>query len=157
MLLLLNLPLAPVFTQLLRLRYGYLYPLILFTAFIGAYAVHNNSFSLWVVLVFGVVGYLMKRLNIPIAPLVLGLVIGPLFERSLVQTLAMGGGDLTGMVLGSPTAMSIIAASVLLVVLPPAVGMLRGRKATSGLGISSSTQALRKVSTPAEEEDRMSR
>lgn len=159
MLLLLNLPLAPVFAQLLRLRYGYLYPLILFTAFIGAYAVHNNSFSLWVVLVFGVVGYLMKRLNIPIAPLVLGLVIGPLFERSLVQTSAMGGGDLTGMVLGSPTAMSIIAASVLLVVLPPAVSKMRGKGASSGLGISSNTEALRKVSasTDTGEDGRMSR
>jgi hypothetical protein len=76
LLLMLNLPMAPIFAQLLRVRYGYLYPLIIFTSFIGAYAVSNNTFSLWVVLVFGMMGYVMKRLNFPIAPLVLGLVLG---------------------------------------------------------------------------------
>src|SRR5699024_11125018 len=71
LLLVLNLPLAPVFAQLLRLPYSYLYPLIIFTALIGAFAVANNTFSLWVVVVFGVVGFLTKRINFPIAPLVL--------------------------------------------------------------------------------------
>jgi putative tricarboxylic transport membrane protein len=94
LLLLLNLPLAPVFAQMLRLPYGYLYPLILVTAMIGAYSVSNNMFSVWVVLVFGVIGYAMKELDWPMAPLVLGLVLGPLFEKALVQTSAIGEGNL---------------------------------------------------------------
>lgn len=146
MLLVLNLPLAPVFAQLLRLRYGYLYPLIIFTAFIGAYAVSNNSFSLWVVLVFGVVGYFMKRLNIPIAPLVLGLVIGPLLEKALVQTSSIGSGDVLGTVLASPIATTIIVAALMLVIVPPVIGLFRGKGAGSGLGISGSTdEALQRV------------
>ena len=78
-LLLLNLPLAPVFAQILRVPYGYMYPLILLTSFVGAYSVTNSMFSVWVVLVFGIIGYFMKRLDFPMAPLVLGLVLGPLF------------------------------------------------------------------------------
>lgn len=145
LLLLLNLPLAPVFAQLLRVKYGYLYPLIIFTAFIGAYAVSNQAFSMWVVLVFGVVGYLMKRLRIPIAPLVLGLVIGPLLERSLVQTSAIGHGDVLSVIAGSPVALAIIIAAVLLVISPTAMNMIRKRKGPSAWGVGSPTEALRKV------------
>lgn len=133
LLLLLNLPLAPVFAQLLRLRYAYLYPLIIFTSFIGAYAISNNSFSLWVVLVFGVIGYFMKRLNFPIAPLVLGLVIGPLFEKALVQTSAMGQGNL-GIVFASPVAVVLLIASLGLVFGPKIMSMFKGKRgAASGL------------------------
>ncbi len=127
LLLVLNLPLAPVFAQLLRLPYSYLYPLIIFTALIGAFAVANNTFSLWVVVVFGIVGFLMKRINFPIAPLVLGLVIGPLFEKALVQSSALGGGDLASVILASPTAVGILAAALLLLVVPPVYSLLRGR------------------------------
>lgn len=94
-LLVLNLPLAPVFAQILRVPYSYLYPFILFVGFIGAFAIGNNAFSLWVVFMAGLLGYFMKRFDFPAAPLVLGLVLGPLLERSLVQTSAMGGGDLS--------------------------------------------------------------
>lgn len=152
-LLLLNLPLAPVFAQLLRLKYGYLYPMIIFTAFLGAYAVANQSFSLWVVLIFGVIGYLMKRLRIPIAPLVLGLVIGPLLETSLIQTSAIGRGDVLGTVLASGTATGIIIAAILLVVVPPALNVIRGRKGPSGLGVSSATEALQRVAPASQESE----
>ncbi|WP_010203974.1 tripartite tricarboxylate transporter permease [Salinibacterium sp. PAMC 21357] len=140
-LLVLNLPMAPVFAQLLRLRYGYLYPLIIFTSFIGAYAISNNSFSLWVVLVFGVIGYLMKRLNFPIAPLVLGLVIGPLFEKALVQTSALTSGD-SSVILQSPTAVVILTAALLLLVGPKIVALIRGKKGASGLGIENPETSL---------------
>ena len=94
MLLMLNLPLAPVFAQMLRVRYGFLYPIILLTSFIGAYSVSTNMFSVVLVLIFGVLGYVMKELDLPVAPLVLGLVLGPLFEKALVQTSALGQGKL---------------------------------------------------------------
>ena len=64
-LLVLNLPLAPVFAQILRVPYGYMYPLILLTSFVGAYSITNSMFSVWVVLVFGIIGYFMKRLDLP--------------------------------------------------------------------------------------------
>ncbi|MGO2658181.1 tripartite tricarboxylate transporter permease [Mycetocola reblochoni] len=113
-LLVLNLPMAPVFAQVLRVPYSYLYPLIIFTSIVGAYTVANNSFSVWIVLIFGVIGYAMKRLNLPMAPLVLGLVIGPLLEKSLVQTSALGDGNI-GIVFESPIALVILGLAVLMV------------------------------------------
>lgn len=127
LLLVLNLPLAPVFAQLLRLRYAYLYPIIIFTAFMGAFAVSNNSFSLWIVLIFGIIGFFMKRLGMPMAPLVLGLVLGPLFEKALVQTSAIGQGSLTGAIGASPTAIGILIATVLLLVAPGLIAQIKKR------------------------------
>jgi putative tricarboxylic transport membrane protein len=94
LLLILNLPMAPVFAQMLRIPYGYMYPLIMVTAMVGAYSVSNNMFSVWIVLIFGLIGYVMKELDLPMAPLVLGLVLGPLLEKALVQTSAIGQGNL---------------------------------------------------------------
>ncbi len=126
-LLVLNLPLAPVFAQLLRVPYGYLYPLILFTSLLGAYAIANSMFSVWVVLVFGLVGYAMKRLGLPTAPLVLGLVLGPLFEKALVQTSAIGDGNLL-IVFTRPLCVAVLVLAVLLLLGPSLVARLRSRR-----------------------------
>ncbi|MDQ0744137.1 putative tricarboxylic transport membrane protein [Clavibacter sp. B3I6] len=117
MLLVLNLPLAPVFAQMLRIPYGYLYPIILLTSFVGAYSVSNNMFSVLLVLIFGIVGWLMKELDLPMAPLVLGLVLGPLFEKSLVQTSALGQGNF-GIMLEHPISVGILIFTVALMVVP---------------------------------------
>ena len=127
LLLLLNLPLAPVFAQMLRIPYGYMYPIIMLTSLVGAYSVSNNMFSVWLVFVFGVLGYLLKELDLPTAPFVLGLVLGPLFEKALVQTSAIGKGDLS-IVLQSPIALTVLATALALVVLPRLVGSLRARR-----------------------------
>jgi len=132
-LLVFNLPLAPVFAQLLRVPYGYLYPLILFTSLLGAYAISNNTFSVWVVLVFGLVGYAMKRLGFPTAPLVLGLVLGPLFEKALVQTSAIGDGNLL-IVFTRPLCVVVLALAVLLLVGPAIIARLRSARAGAGRG-----------------------
>jgi putative tricarboxylic transport membrane protein len=130
-LLLLNLPMAPVFAQILRVPYGYMYPLILLTSFVGAYSVTNSMFSVWVVLVFGIIGYFMKRLDLPMAPLVLGLVLGPLFEKALVQTSAMGDGSLA-IIFDRPIVMVVLGLALLQVVAPAIFSrLLRGRRAAS--------------------------
>ncbi|TWF74662.1 putative tricarboxylic transport membrane protein [Pseudonocardia hierapolitana] len=126
-LLVLNLPLAPVFAQLLRVPYGYLYPLILFTSLLGAYAISNNTFSVWVVLVFGLIGYAMKRLGFPTAPLVLGLVLGPLFEKALVQTSSIGDGNLL-IVFTRPICIVVLALAVLLLAGPALVARIRSSR-----------------------------
>ncbi len=127
LLLVLNLPLAPVFAQMLRIPYGYLYPIIMLTSLVGAYSVSNNMFSVWLVFVFGLLGYLLKEFDLPSAPFVLGLVLGPLFEKSLVQTSAIGQGDLT-VVFRSPIALTVFALAVAAVVLPKVVAVLRSRR-----------------------------
>lgn len=127
MLLVLNLPLAPVFAQMLRIPYGYLYPIILLTSFVGAYAVSNNMFSVLLVLIFGIVGWLMKELDLPMAPLVLGLVLGPLFEKSLVQTSALGEGNF-GILLQSPISVGILLFAVALIVGPKITARIVARR-----------------------------
>ena len=126
LLLVLNLPLAPVFAQMLRIPYGYLYPIILLTSLVGAYSVSNNMFSVWLVFVFGLLGYLMKEFDLPTAPFVLALVLGPLLEKALVQTSAIGKGDLT-VVFHSPISVTVLALAVAMVVLPKVVAALRSR------------------------------
>lgn len=126
MLLVLNLPLAPVFAQMLRIPYAYLYPIILFTSFVGAYSIDNNMFSVWVVFVAGVAGYVMKLYDLPMAPLVLGLVIGPLFEKALTQTSAIGDGNLL-VIASHPIAVAVLVLAGLLVAGPSIVARLRRR------------------------------
>ena len=128
MLLVLNLPLAPVFAQALRVPYSFLYPFILFISLLGAYAIGNNTFSLWVAFAAGVLGYFMKRFDFPAAPLVLGLVLGPLLERSLVQTSALGRGDLL-ILLQRPISAAFTIAAVLAIVAPLVLAGVRRARA----------------------------
>jgi putative tricarboxylic transport membrane protein len=129
MLLVLNLPLAPVFAQLLRLPYSYLYPVIVFTSMVGAFAIGNNLFSLWVVLGAGVVGYLMKTFDFPAAPFVLGLVLGPLFEKSLVQTSNLADGNLL-ILFQQPISLTLTVAAIVLGVGPSVLRIVKTRRAT---------------------------
>jgi putative tricarboxylic transport membrane protein len=117
LLLVLNLPMAPVFAQMLRIPYGYMYPLIVVTAMVGAFSVSNNMFSVWIVLIFGLIGYVMKELDLPMAPLVLGLVLGPLFEKALVQTSAIGQGNL-GVLFTHPISVAVLAVAAAAVIVP---------------------------------------
>jgi putative tricarboxylic transport membrane protein len=127
-LLLLNLPLAPVFAQVLRIPYSYLYPIVLFIAMVGAFALGNNAFTIWIVFVAGLLGYFMKRFDFPAAPLVLGLVLGPLLERSLVQTSAMGAGNLL-IVFERPMSAVLMVAALLALASPLiAAGVSKARR-----------------------------
>jgi len=93
MLLMLNLPLVGAFVNILRIPYAYLYPLIIMFCVIGVYEVNNSLIDVWIMLIMGVVGYGLKKFNFDPAPLVLGLVIAPIFEMSLRQSLIMSGGS----------------------------------------------------------------
>src|SRR5213075_1525791 len=93
MLLALNLPLVGVFVNLLRVPYAYLYPLIILFCVIGVYEVNNSVVDVWIMLIMGVLGYWLRKFNFDPAPLVLGLVISPILEQSLRQSLIMSNGD----------------------------------------------------------------
>ncbi|MGB3910211.1 MAG: tripartite tricarboxylate transporter permease [Pseudolysinimonas sp.] len=131
LLLVLNLPLAPVFAQMLRIPYGYLYPLILLTSFVGAYAISNNMFSVWLVLVFGLVGFAFKELSLPLAPFVLGIVLGPLLEKTMVQTSAIGEGSFA-VLFQSPIAVGVLAFAFVMALGPWVVGRVRAQIARRG-------------------------
>lgn len=121
--------LAPIFAQMLRLKYGCVYPLFIVVAVLGAYTVSNNMFSVWIVLIFALIGYPMKRVRLPMAPLVLGLVIGPLFEKARAQTTAMGGGD-PMVFFGRPIAVGIFIFTLALIIIPIVLRHRKGRHLT---------------------------
>jgi putative tricarboxylic transport membrane protein len=93
MLLALNLPLVGAFVTVLRIPYGYLYPLIIMFCIIGVYEVNHSIVDVWIMLIMGVVGYLLRKFDFDPAPLLLGLVIAPTFELSLRQSLIMSNGN----------------------------------------------------------------
>ena len=94
-LLIMNLPLVPLFAAALRVPYHYLYPLILVICIIGAYSMNMSVFDVFIMLFFGVLGYVMKKFDIPGAPMVIALVLGPMLEYALYQSLAVAHGDVT--------------------------------------------------------------
>ena len=95
LLLLMNIFLIPPFVAILRLPYTIIMGFIVIFASVGAYSVNNNIFDVWMMLGFGVLGYVMKKLEYPIVPLVLALVLGRLAENSLRQALMISGGSLS--------------------------------------------------------------
>jgi len=92
LLLVLNLPLVGLWARISLIPYKVLGPIILAVCFVGAYSPRNTMFDVWVALVFGVVGFIMKKKQWPLAPLVLGFILGDMFEGSLRQSLSMSGG-----------------------------------------------------------------
>src|SRR6516164_8726288 len=95
MLLALNLPLVGLFVNVLRIPYAYLYPLVIMFCIIGVYEVSHSIVDVWIMLIMGVVGYGLRKFDLDPAPLVLGLVISPIFEMSLRQSLIMSNGNWT--------------------------------------------------------------
>jgi putative tricarboxylic transport membrane protein len=92
-LLLLNLPLVGIFVRALMLPRWFLIPGVAALAFVAVYAVNGSSFDLVLMTLFGVVGYGMRKLGFPLAPVVLGLVLGPLMEKNLRRAMALSGGE----------------------------------------------------------------
>src|SRR5215813_1209804 len=91
-LLVLNLPLVGLFVNILRVPYPYLYPAILVFSILGVYAVNGSVVDVWIMLVTGVLGYVLRKLDFETAPIVLGAILAPLLEMSLRQSLAMSDG-----------------------------------------------------------------
>jgi putative tricarboxylic transport membrane protein len=86
---------VPFFAAILKIPFAILTPLIVVICAIGSYAVHNSMIDIWYMLIFGVVGYVFKKLDYPLAPLVLALVLGDMAESALRQSLIMSQGSLT--------------------------------------------------------------
>jgi len=124
LLLLVNLPLAPLWAKLLRLPRPYLYAGILFFATLGAYAVNLQAFDLVILLVLGALGFAMRRYGLPVLPLIIGLILGPRAEEQLRQSLQLSGGEISGL-WSEPLAIIIycIVAGVLL--LPAIIALVR--------------------------------
>jgi putative tricarboxylic transport membrane protein len=115
MLLVLNLPLIGIWIRLLRVPYALLFPFILLFCLIGSYSVSNNVGDGLVMWVFGILGYLLRKFDYEAAPLILALVIGPMMEEALRQSLILSAGSFTIFVERPISAGFIFAAALLLI------------------------------------------
>jgi putative tricarboxylic transport membrane protein len=95
MLVILNLPFIPLWVAVLKIPYSILYTAILGFCVLGAYSLAGSVFDVGVMTLFGVVGYLLQKLDVPAAPMILTMVLGPLMERALRQSLDLSQGDMT--------------------------------------------------------------
>ena len=117
MLLILNLPLIGLFVRLLYIPGGILMPMILAISTIGIYAINGNPVELYMLLLFGIAGYVFRKIDIPVAPLVLALVLGDMMEQSFRQALTISGGN-PSILVGSTICLVLIGMSVFSAALP---------------------------------------
>jgi len=117
MLLILNLPLIGLFVQLLKIPIGILYPLIVAIAAIGAYAINGSILDLYLILFFGVLGYIFDKVDIPVAPLVLSLVLGGIMEQSFRQAMTISGAN-PKIFVNSAITITLVIMSVISIALP---------------------------------------
>ncbi|HWJ67318.1 MAG TPA: tripartite tricarboxylate transporter permease [Nocardioides sp.] len=122
LLLLINLPLAPLWAKLLRIPRPYLYAGILFFASLGAYSVNFQAFDLALLLVLGVLGFTMRRFGIPVLPLIIGVILGPKLEEQLTTALKISQGDVTTL-WSEPVAVAVYAVMGLLLLAMAVTGL----------------------------------
>jgi putative tricarboxylic transport membrane protein len=119
LLLALNLPLIGVWVKLLTVPYRYLVVVIIVICIIGAYSVNYTAFDVGAMVVFGVFGYLIRKAKFPAAPLVLAMILGPILERSMQQSLMISGGDFMIFV-QRPISSVLLSVAGLLMLIPAA-------------------------------------
>lgn len=125
LLLVLNLPLAPLWAKLLQIPRPQLYAGILFFACLGAYATNQDPFDIALLLAFGLLGLVMRRFGLPVLPLILGVILGPLMEGHLRTALTISGGDVDAL-WSEPLGVVVYLMIVLLLVVPRLVRRLQG-------------------------------
>jgi len=120
---------VPLFAAILRVPFSVIAPIIVVICAIGAFTVHNSLFDVWMMVVFGVAGYAFKKLNYPLAPLVLAIVLGDRAEASFRQAMLFSQGDMTiffsNLLVGTLTGLSLLLLFSPLLTL--AIARLRGR------------------------------
>jgi putative tricarboxylic transport membrane protein len=130
MLLVLNLPLIGMWVQLLRLPYNVLFPLIVLFSIVGVYCSSNNVFDVYVMIAFGMLGYLMRKVGYEPAPLVLAFVLGPMLENNLRKALILSQGELATFV-SRPISATCLALAALLLATPLLPALRRKREAVA--------------------------
>jgi putative tricarboxylic transport membrane protein len=116
-LLILNLPLIPLWVQVLKIPGKILYPLVLLFCILGAYGINNNLFDVLVMLVFGIAGYLLQKKGYEGPPLILAFVLGPMFEVNLRRSLLISQGSLS-IFFTRPIALGAMICALILATIP---------------------------------------
>jgi putative tricarboxylic transport membrane protein len=132
MLLVINIPMVGVFTRVLRLPNWMLVPGILAISAVGVYSVHATTFDLMLMSIFGVVGYLLRKQGVPMAPLILGFVLGDMMEQNLRRALSITNGEL-GILIESPISKGLWIVAAAMIVVPPLMRMRARRKVLAAI------------------------
>ncbi|MCX5826139.1 MAG: tripartite tricarboxylate transporter permease, partial [Deltaproteobacteria bacterium] len=127
MLLVLNLPLVQLFAQITKVPNPILLPLITLLCLVGVYSVNSSYVDLYVLALFGILGFVLRDLGYSPAPLVLALVIGPMMETAMRESLMINQGAIAPMIF-RPIAGTIYLAAALALIVPPVVRAIRGKK-----------------------------
>jgi putative tricarboxylic transport membrane protein len=117
MLLILNLPLIGLWVKVLKVPYRILFPFLLLLCIIGSYSINSSKFDVFVMFIFGIVGYLFKKFDYEPAPLVMAFVLGPILENSLRQSLLISGGSML-IFLTKPISVSCLSIALLVLISP---------------------------------------
>ena len=131
LLLVLNIPLIGLFVKILSVPQAYLLPIVTMVAFVGIYSISNSASDLYFMIAFGVAGYFFRKLDIPLVPVILGLLLGPGMEQNLRHALELSDGSWWTLV-GSPLAIGLWAFALIGVLAPYIVGPLLRRRMPSG-------------------------
>jgi putative tricarboxylic transport membrane protein len=127
-LLILNLPMVGLWVKLLAIPRPLLYAGILVFATLGAYGLRNSWFDLLLLYVIGLIGFLMRRYDVPVAPVIVGMILGPLAESQFRRALAISQGDMSIFVT-QPIAAGVLAVAALTVIVPPLWRRVAARRA----------------------------
>ena len=128
MLVILNLPLVGIWARLLTVPYRYLYPAILLVCAVGVYSINNSSLDVVIASGFGLIGYVLYRLRCEPAPLLLGVILGPLIEENMRRALLISHGSLAVFVERPISATFLVLAAILIVILAaPSIRVARER------------------------------
>ena len=127
LLLVLNIPLVGFFVKLLSVPPMFLLPIVTMVAFVGIYSISHSAFDLYFMVAFGVAGYVLRKLEIPLVPIILGMLLGPEMEKNLGHALVLSDGDWS-ILWSSPLAMGLWGFSALGLALPYLVGPLLRRR-----------------------------
>ncbi|MCU1632103.1 MAG: transporter [Micrococcaceae bacterium] len=117
LLLIMSIPLVGIFVRILRVRPAILAPVTVLITLIGVYTINNSVFDIWLVIFFGIIGYLMKKFGFEPGPLVLAFVLGALLEESLRRSLLLFGGDATQFA-GRPITAVLLFVFIVVIILP---------------------------------------
>jgi putative tricarboxylic transport membrane protein len=127
MLVILNLPLIGLWVRLLKVPYAYLFPTILMFCCIGTYALNSSTSDVLIMTAFGIIGYIFRKLDCEPAPLLLGLVLGPLLEENFRRAMQVAEGDWSVFVT-RPLSAAFLAVSLVLLIAVVVPGIRRGRE-----------------------------
>ena len=122
-----NIPMAGALVRVLAIPPKVLYPIILGLAFIGTYAISNSVSDLYILIIFGVIGFFMEKVKIPSSPMLLGVIVGNTMEISFRQALVLSDGN-WGVFVGSPIAVILVIATVISILLPSLKTFIKKKK-----------------------------